>query len=153
MDGTGLIKATYFTVSGWLTSMLLYFMPIKELTIVISIAFVVNFVTGIVTGILVQNEPIQFKKALLAFCEVAVYLVIFTTMFSVGERMNSYQSVLTALQVLTWAWIYFYVSNWSKNLKRLLPDSRGIAFFYFVLNLEFMKRIPYLKKFEEYEKN
>ncbi len=153
MDVFGLIKAAYFTFSGWLTAMLLYFLPIKELAIVIAIAFIVNFATGILVGILVQNEGIQFKKAFNAFCEVAVYLVIFTSMFSIGERMNSYGSVLLALQVITWSWVYFYFSNWSKNLKRLLPASRGIAFFYFVLNLEFLKRIPYLKKFEEYEKN
>lgn len=152
MDGYGLLKAAYYSVYGWLASALLYFFPLEGLVISISIAFVVNFATGILTGILIQNEGVNFKKALLAFCEVAVYLVILTCLFTIGEKMKSQQTVFNAGSILTWAWIAFYVANWSKNLKRLFPESKGISFFFFVLNLEFVKRIPYLKKFEENEK-
>jgi len=152
MDVYGIIKATYFTISGWCTAVLLYFLPIKEQTICISIAFVLNFAFGIIAGIAIQHESVQFKKAFLAFSEVAVYLVILTCMFTFGERMKGDAWIFHGLSILTWAWIYFYMSNLSKNLKRLFPGSRGISFLFYVLNLEFIKRIPYLKKFEENEK-
>lgn len=145
------LKSSYYSLMGWLASILLYFFPIKELAIAIGIAFIINFSFGIFVGVVIQREGVKFKKAMFAFYEVAVYLVIFTTMFAVSDRMKCYQSALMAMKVLTWAWLYFYASNWSKNLKRIFPDSRGIAFFYFLLNLEFLKNIPFLKKFEEYE--
>jgi len=146
------LKAIYYSLSGYFTAMLVYFLPIKDLTIAIAIAFIVNFAFGIIAGILTQHESINFKKALYAFCEVAVYLVILTCMFTLGEKLKGDEWVYRGIYVLTCAWICFYLANWSKNLKRLFPTSRGINFFYFVLNLEFLKRIPYLKKFEEYEK-
>lgn len=145
-------KAAYYTLSGWLTTLLLYFFPLEGLVIAISIAFVLNFSFGIVAGVVVQGEGINFKKALLAFSEVAIYLVILTCFFTIGDKMNGTISVFQALSVLTWAWIYFYSSNLSKNFVRLFPGSRGFKFLFYVLNLEFLKKVPYLKNFEEHEK-
>lgn len=152
MDVLQMAKAAYYTLSGWLTAVLLYFFPLEGLVIAITIAFVLNFAFGIVAGIVVQGETINIKKALLAFSEVAIYLVILTCFFTIGDKMKGTISVFQALSVLTWAWIYFYSSNLSKNFVRLFPKSRGFRFLFYVLNLEFLKKVPYLKKFEEYEK-
>lgn len=152
MEIVGIAKAAYYTILSWLTSMLLYFFPIEGLVIAISIAFVANFSFGILTGVIVQRENICIKKALVAFIEVAIYLVILTCFFTIGDKMKGSMPVFQALSILTWAWIYFYSSNLSKNLKRLFPKSRGFSFLFYVLNLEFLKQVPYLKKFEENEK-
>lgn len=153
MDIIGISKAAYYSFCGLITSVLLYFMPLQGLVIAISIAFTANFIFGILTGLLVQKETVSFKKAFIAFCEVAVYMVILTQFYTIGDKMKSPDTVFKMVSMLTWAWITFYSANLSKNLKRLFPHSRGFNFLFYVLNLEFIKRIPYLKKFEEYEKN
>lgn len=152
MDLLGMAKAAYYTLSGWLTTILLYFMPIEGLVIAITIAFLANFIFGILAGVVVQHEPVSLKKALMAFVEIAIYLVILTCFFTIGDKMKGSITTFQALSVLTWAWIYFYSSNLSKNLNRLFPSSRGFSFMFYVLNLEFLKKVPYLKKFEEHEK-
>jgi len=146
------LKSIWFSFTGYLLTMLLYFMPLEGLVISISIAFIINFAAGIIAGIVVQREHVDIKKALYAFIEVAVYLVILTCFFTIGDKMKGDIAAFKALSMLTWAWIYFYAANFSKNMKRLFPHSRGFSFTFYVLNLEFIKSIPYLKNFEEHEK-
>jgi hypothetical protein len=152
MDLLAIIKSAYYMVCGWVTTVLLYFLPIEDLVVAIGIAFAINFAFGIIAGIVTQKEGIDFKKALWAFAEVAVYLVILSCLYAIGDHMKKADLIFKMASILTWGWIAFYISNWSKNAKRLFPRSRGIAFFYYVFNLEFMKQLPYFKNFERYEK-
>jgi len=146
------IKSIFYTISGWFSAILLYFLPIKDLVHALAIMFAINFVLGILAGILVQGEKVDFKKALLAFAEIALYLVILTCVFNLGEKMKGSDWIFAMLIWLTWAWHYFYVSNILKNMTRLLPNSKGLRFAYYILGLEFIKRIPGLRGFERKEK-
>lgn len=145
------VKFIYYTIMGWFSSMIFYFTPIHGLIIGLSISFFVSFAFGILAGILKQDEQVDLKKASRAFSELATYFMIIAALFVIGDKMQDGGWVYEILSAITWGMIYFYVANWTKNMKRLFPSSRGIAFLNFVLGLEFLKRIPYLKDFVDQE--
>mgnify|MGYP003610716465 CR=1 FL=1 len=66
---------------------------------------------------------------------------------SIGDKMKDGGWVFEVLSAITWGMIYFYVANWTKNLKRLFPSSRGISFIHYILGLEILKNLPLLKNF------
>jgi len=144
---SSVIKACYYTVMGWLSSMVFYFTPIHGLIAGLTIAFFLSFGFGILSGILKQNEQLDLKKAFRAFGELATYLVIIASLFVIGDKMKDGGWVYQVLSAITWGMIYFYVANWTKNLKRLFPSSRGIAFIHHILGLEILKNLPLLKNF------
>lgn len=152
MDITAFFKAVAYTLMGWLSSMIFYFAPIHGLMVGLSIAFAGSFSLGIIAGIRVQGEDVDLKKASVAFSEFANYLIILAALFTIGDKMKGSMWIYDVLTYITWGMIYFYIANWSKNMKRLFPDSRFISFLWYVLNLEFIKKVPYLKEFEEHEK-
>ena len=141
------IKALYLTFIGWFSQMAFYFLPIQGLIEGLVFAFFVSFAFGIVTGIMKQGEKVHIKKAFHAFSELATYLVIIASLFVIGERMKGSDWLYEIMSAITWGMIYFYVANWTKNMKRLFPNSKGVAFLNFVMGLEFIKKIPYLSDF------
>ena len=50
-----------------------------------------------------------------------------------------------------YAVIYFYSVNVFRNLAKLFPDSRTLKFLYYVLSFEVLRKLPFLKRFEEQE--
>jgi hypothetical protein len=139
------------TLSGWLLHILLYFLPIKDLSICIFIAFLMNFSMGILAGILVNCETLNIKKALYAFFEIAVYLVIVTCGYTWGEKLGNLYIILDGISILTWSWIYMYLVNFLKNAGRIAPNSKRIRFAHYILSLEFIRYLPILRKFEKKE--
>lgn len=148
-----ILKSAWVSIMGWLTGMLLYFLPIKDLTYAISLIFVVNFLSGYISGMLVSDEQFNIKKALWAFAEVACYICFIILLFILGSWIKQEHWLYTSIQTATYAWIWFYAINILKNWKRLFPNSKPIAFLYFFLSLEFVKNIPYMKEFQENQKN
>ena len=62
---------------------------------------------------------------------------------------------VAAIQCITgivYSVLYFYSVNIFRNLAKLIPDSRTLKFLYYVLSFEILKKLPFLKKFEENEK-
>ena len=143
------LKAGLFALGGWVSSAVFYFIPIHGLFIGLSIAFGLSFVFGIIAGLAVQEEELSKDKAFKALFEIAVYFILIAALFVIGDKMNDASWVYEMLSVITWGMIYFYIANLTKNLKRLLPQSRGMAFLYYILNLEFIKRFPHFKDFED----
>ncbi len=146
------IKSVFYTLLGWVTSMVFYFAPVHGLMIALSVAFFASFFFGILAGLIVQKEDVNLKKASVAFSEFANYLLILAALFVIGDKMQSKEWIFQILTWITWGMIYFYIANWAKNAKRLFPRSQFLAFLWFVLNLEFLKKFPYLKQFEEHER-
>ena len=144
-------KACYYTFMGWLSSMVFYFTPIHGLIVGLAVAFFISLIFGIIAGVLKQGEQVDLKKAIKAFAELASYLVIIAALFVIGDKMKDGGWVYEILSVITWSMIYFYVVNWTKNLKRLYPASRGISFLNYVLGLEILRNVPILKNFVDKE--
>jgi hypothetical protein len=151
MDLITWIKTGVYTLLGWITSMVFYFAPVHGLMIALSVAFFGSFIFGIIAGTVVQKEDVSLRKASVAFSEFANYLLILAALFVIGDKMDSKDLVYQVLTWITWGMIYFYIANWTKNLKRLFPSSRFFDFLWFILNLEFVKKFPFLKQFQEHE--
>lgn len=147
------VKAAFCTLIGWVFSVVFYFAPIHGLIIGMSISFAGSFLLGIIAGLTVQGESIDLKKAGVAFSEFANYLIILAALYTIGDKMQDSDWIYSILRCITWGMIYFYCANCTKNMKRIWSRSRFVLFMWYVLNLEFIKKYPILKKFEQYEKN
>jgi hypothetical protein len=139
-------------IIGAISSIMAYLTPVHDLLVCIGLAFAGNFLWGYIAGLVVQSDSFCLKKAKVAIYEVVIYCALIAFIYTIGEKMNNKDLALKSLAIITWAWIYFYLVNIFKNLKRLFPTSRGLAFVYFVISLEFNKQFPYLKEFVESEK-
>ncbi len=138
---------------GFMNSVLLYFLPIKGLVQVLFGLFLVSYIVGTIHSIREQHESISKTKTIRAVKEVSIYTVLIAGLYMVGERMQSNDFMLTVITTITWGLIYIYFTNIFKNLTRLMPYYTGLKWIYFVLNLEFIKRVPSLKEFLKKEKN
>lgn len=145
------LKIAYFTISGWILSVFLYFTPMHWLWVCILATWIGNLVFGYLSGLVLHNEKLDTKKFLWATVEVVVYLLVTALFFFIGDRMKNQSLIVMGLTVVTWAFLYFYAVNILKNIVRLLPRSLGFKYLYFVLSLEFIKRIPYMKEFQKQE--
>lgn len=137
---------------GIISAILAYLAPVYYLLLCIGLSFAGNFFWGYLAGIITQHESFCLKKAKVAMYEILVYAMLIAVIFFIGEKMGNKELVLKCLSIVTWAWIYFYLVNIFKNLRRLFPKSRGLFFIYFIISLEFIKQFPYMKEFLEAEK-
>ncbi len=151
--GIDLFKKIFAFGLGFVNSVLLYFLPIKGLVQVLFGLFLVSYIVGTIHSIREQHESISKTKTFKAIKEFTIYTVLIAGLYMIGERMQSNDFMLTVITTVTWGLIYIYFTNIFKNLTRLMPYYVGLKWVYFVLNLEFLKRVPALKEFEEKEKN
>lgn len=147
-----IIKSIFVTLAGWFMSSLLYFLPIRDMMYAILLVFLANFLCGYLAGMIVQHEKFNIKKSLWALAEVAFYIIFLILLFILGRLVNQEGWLMESVRVATYAWIGFYSINILKNLKRGFPNSKPISFLYYMLSLEFLKALPYVKRFEEQQK-
>ncbi len=152
MEFIALIKAAWTVFIGWMSAVFFYFLPIKEIINGLLIAFALSFIFGVIASLRVQNESLNLKKAITAFKEIAIYLLILASLFTIGDKMQSDAFVFELMGTITWGLIYLYFTNMTKNLSRLMPNSRGVKYLHYVLALEFLKKAPSIKEFEENER-
>lgn len=146
------MKGVVAGLLGLLNSMLFYFMPIKQLIEVLFVLFLVSYLVGVIHSVRNQLEDISKTKTFKATTEFTIYTLLIAGFFIIGERMSANGMIIRIIEIITWGLIYIYTTNIFKNLTRLMPHAKGLRWIYFVLNLEFIKRIPQLKDFEEQEK-
>lgn len=146
------IKAIWITFVGYVSSIVFYFAPIHGLFVALSVAFSLSFLFGVIAGLRAQDEILSKDKAFRAVTELCIYFVMISALFVIGDKMDGSVWIYEVLSVINWALIYFYIANTFKNLKRLFPKSKGIAFLFCILNLEFVKRFPQFKDFEDENK-
>jgi len=146
-----ILKAIGYVILGWITSAILFFEPISNLLICITTTFLLNFIIGIISGIVINNEKVNFKKAIKALLEYAVYLFIVMCLFFIGYFMCDNTLIYTIIKTITWIVIYFYFANILKNFERLFPTTQTIKVLYYIFNLEFVKMFPFLKNFKNKE--
>lgn len=126
-----------------------YFAPLKDIVFVIFFVFLLNCIFGLVAGVGVQGERFSLKKFFRCIMETLVFYVIVLSIFVVGEKMGNVDGALQCISGVVYAIIYFYFVNILRNAHKLLPKSRVILFMYYVLSFEIIKKIPYLKQFQE----
>lgn len=70
---------------------------------------------------------------------------IATDEFSRAEQAVA--EALVSISIVTHVVLYFYAVNVFKNLKRMFPGSQWIAFCYWLISFEFVKKVPFLESF------
>ena len=145
MDFPGLFRSIWLTIAGWFTAAFIYFAPIHNLWLCILIVWIINFFVGYITGMLRNKESFSRRKAMDTMREVLVYLALNALMFVIGERMHKEDVIIQGLNIITWAFIYFYLMNIFQNLRKLMPKSKGIEYVHNFISAEFLKKIPGIK--------
>lgn len=135
---------------GTLSALAAYLSPISSIMFSILYVFLLNFVFGYLTG-MSTGERFSFKKAFHTVKEVCAYYLILVSIFIIGERMGDGKAALQAITTITYAFIYFYAVNIMRNLSLLFKDSRSLAFIYYVISFEVIKRVPFLESFVKKE--
>jgi len=113
--------------------------------------FVLNFLFGLLAGLLANSECFQFRKAWKCISEAAVFFVMVCAIYFIGEHKGNPEGALQCVSFVTYSIIYFYTVNILRNLKLLLPNGsvgyRVVAWLHWVVSVEFVKNIPYLKEY------
>lgn len=130
-----------------LSSLMAYLSPINGVLFAVTLAFVLNFIFGYLTGMRVNNEHFDLKKAFSCVKEACVFFVVVAFVYTIGEHLNNSNEALISISIVTYVVLYFYAVNIFKNLKRLFPQSQWIAFCYWLISFEFVKKVPFLESF------
>ncbi len=137
-----------------LTGIMAYLSPLSgDLVSLISV-FSLNFFAGLITDLLVNDSNFKFKKALQCFKEAAIFMMLVSAIYFIGDQKGNPQGALQCITFVTYSLLYFYSVNILRNLKQLCPEAtvgyKAVSFLYYIVSIEFAKYIPgltnYIKK-------
>jgi len=152
---TPFIKLAWTSFIGWLTGLYFYFEPIHYVWKVAIVLWIVNVIVGYIAGMVINDEKMDWKKFMRAFLEMSIYLFLTNMLFALGDQMDNKTEVQNVLNITTWGLIAFYIINVLKNFTRLCPgESPGaklLRYIYFLLSLEFVKKLPHMRDFQKNE--
>jgi len=126
-----------------------YFYPLKDIVFVIFFIFLLNMLFGLIAGVGVQGEKFKLKKFFRCLGETLVFYVIVLSIYVIGEKMGNPDGAVQCISGVVYAIIYFYSVNILRNANKLLPNCKTIHFLYFLLSFEVIKKIPFLKQYQE----
>lgn len=132
---------------------LAYFAPISDMVFVIFFIFLINMIAGLVSGIVVDGERFNNKKFFHCIVETCVFYLIVGSVFLIGEKLHNINGALQCITGVVYAILYFYGTNTLRNLQKLFPANKVIAFIYYVVSFEVVKKIPYLQQFNDLNKD
>lgn len=138
-------------IVGLITSLAAYLNPIHGEMQSLLYVFALNFLCGLIAGLLINKESFSFKKAWKCVVETTVLFVLICAIYFIGEHKGNAQGALQCVSFITYSVFYFYGVNILKNLKLILPTGSNawkvIAFLYYVVSVEFVKKVPYLTNY------
>ena len=133
-----------------------FFAPIQDLILAIIVLLSVNFASGLIEDAL-HAGGWSWKKAFKTFYELFVLCGIGFFVFAIGNFLHEKQGAIQCLTAIYFAAIWFYGVNILNNWKKILPEGstiyRFISFIHFVVSLQIVEKIPYLKAFLQQENN
>lgn len=147
------LKALWVVFLSAIMAMISYFEPVINMILAITIIFVTDIVFGIASGRKINKEKIDIKKGFAAIKLFGIYIFVITLLYAIGKFMCDEALIIYVVKTISWVTIYFYITNLTKNFKRLYPKSNTIKFIHWFLSVEFLDNIPSLRKFlEKYRK-
>lgn len=138
-----------FLVAAW-AAVISFFMPIGDFMLAMIVLFIVNFSYGLIADI-VNGGGWENKKALQFFGQSTVFFVLMLSVLTVGDKLHDHEEAISGVKYLCSMATYFFAVNISRNWKMIAPkDSvwyRIASFCYYVLSVQFVEKLPYLKNF------
>ena len=125
--------------------------PIRGILDACMIVFAANFLAGLFAGLLVQGEGFSLRKAFNCILEAAVISTLIAMILTIGDKIDNHSGAMSAISVVVYALIYFYGVNIFRNLVRLFPDNRLLAFLHYVVSFEIVAKIPYLTNYKQHQ--
>ena len=141
---------------GLISAMAAFFSPISDFMTAMIILFIVNFAFGLVADI-VNGGCWQNKKALKFFGQSTLFFILMVSVLTVGDKLHDHEEAISGVKYLCSMATYFFAVNISRNWKMIAPKGsvwyKIASFCYYVLSVQFVEKIPYLKKFIKEEDN
>lgn len=138
-------------IAGVMGGILGFVEPIANDVFVLIYIFVMNFVFGYLQDKLVNGNDFSFKKAWRCVVESCIFFLLIATIFVIGKMKNQVDGALQCASTVTWAVLYFYATNIMRNMKAMLkpghPAHSCVAFIYWLLSFEVVKKIPLLDSY------
>ncbi len=148
--GIDYIKAFLGGMYAYLTS---YFFPVNDFLQIIIGLFTINFAVGWYASKL-NSEKFSLSKAFSAIKDLFIFFGLIVFVYIIGQYMKVEQvDTIQFISWLTWLIIYFYCVNITKNLKFIAPKNSVIGVLYWFLNIEFVKKIPFLQDYIKSKSN
>ena len=136
-----------------LCAVLAFFAPIANLIFAVFIIFLLNCVAGIIADVVTDRKSFELKKFFHCLLETLVFYVIIMSVYFIGDILLDLSGAIQCSTVIVYAVLYFYGTNILRNCIKLFPTSRTLKFLYFVLSFEVIKKLPYMERFKEKEKD
>lgn len=140
--------------------------PIHNFMYAMLFIFSLNFIAGFTADwIDIKRKdpdvnPWNNKKALMFFVCCAFFFVIAASAFIVGYLMGEQEQAKAVVQYMCWIAIVIFAINIFRNLRKVAQKGTSwYRFFdicYYVLSVQFIEKLPFVKKYldenkEEYE--
>lgn len=139
------------------SAVLSFFMPIGDFIEAMIMLFLVNFIFGLFADI-VHGKGWNKRKANTFFVYCLVFFAIALFIFTIGHLLHAHDEAIQGVKYLCVVSLWFFGVNISRNwmeITRKGSTFHRIAYFVnYILSMEIITRIPFLKQFiEEKEKN
>lgn len=117
--------------------------------------FGLNFLFGLIADI-ANNGGWSKKKMLLAFRDAGLFFTFAFFIYGIGYMQKNMQGAQQCVSFIVYSLLYFYTTNICRN-GCIITREGGVAhavfqWFFWILSVEFIKRIPYLKAYLEGKK-
>lgn len=103
-----------------------------------------------VLGLAADHGDFRKSKFIRSWVYMLVYFLIIIISFWIGVMMDiSEDNAKAFVSWITWAMIWFYGTNVLKNMGKVFPDNKVIAFLYWVAAVKFISKVNFLDEFNK----
>lgn len=141
-------------IIGMLITVWSMFNPIKDFMLAMLILFALNYVFGLICDI-AKGGRWQWNKSWRSFGYATMFFLCAAGLLIVGKLMHAEERAVTCVSYVCWWAIYVFGLNISRNGKEICKGNEAwykfFSFIYYVLSMEVVKKVPYLREFNENE--
>lgn len=138
------------TVIGVTSAVMAFLAPLAADLYVMLILFAANALFGVVADI-VDDKKWDKSKMRVAFVEALLFFLFVFIIYGIGTLKGNMDGALQCVSFISYSLMYYYGTNIARNMMNILPDGspghRCFQFLYYMLSVEFIKRIPVLSDY------
>lgn len=127
-----------------------FFLPIGDFIVAMILLFVTNFVFGLLADI-VHGRGWNKRKANNFFLYCLVFFGIALCIFTIGHLLHARAEAIQGVKYLCVVSLWFFGVNIMRNWMEITPEGstfhRLAHFIYYMLSMQVVERIPYLRQF------
>lgn len=137
-------------VVGIVSAMAAFLSPISGDVYSMIFLFAANALFGLIADIAI-GRPWQLRKLWQAFKHAALFFGFVFFIYGIGTLKDNMTGAQQCVSFVVYSLIYFYGTNVCRNLCIITHQGSTahavFKWFYWILSVEFIKRLPYLKDY------